>query len=88
MSLSSERVAVDDTSGGTALNAGGTNGLTLRIHNVDATESVRLGASGVTFAAGYELAADEKDTIVLRAGDVLFAIADAATTVNIDVVRT
>lgn len=88
MSLTSARVAVDDTAGGTALNTATTAGQTIRLHNVDATNSVRLGASGVTFATGYEVAAGEKDTILLRAGDVLYAIADSETTVNVDVVRT
>ncbi len=90
MAVVSSRISVVDTAGGTALHTGdaGPSGTRLTVTNRDGTNSVSLGPSGVTFAAGYELKKAETVSLTLSSGDALYAIASSAITVVVHVLKT
>jgi hypothetical protein len=56
-------------------------------HHPERRDRVDLGASGVTTGAGHSLVAAGTVTVELDAGDVLFAITGAGTSV-VEVLRT
>ncbi len=83
MAVIGQRVTVDDTVGGTALHTGdaGVSGTRLVVTNRDGTNSVSLGPSGVTLAAGYELKKAETVKLFLPAGDSLYAISGGSSVI-------
>lgn len=89
MSIEGARVTVTDTA--TALNVGGESdlvvGKSILATNRNATNSVDVGGSAVASGAGHELKPGESVTIDLTPGEVCFAIAAAAQTVRVDVLR-
>lgn len=84
MSVSGARVNVTGTA--TALFTADADASSVLVRNKDAAEIVALGASTVTYAAGFRLAAGESVSLDLAAGEVLYAISDG-TTVECDVLR-
>lgn len=73
MAVTSAQVTVGDSP--TALNTASENGLTLHIENVSASaHTADLGGDTVVAGEGYGLAQNEKLTVHLKAGDVLYAI--------------
>jgi hypothetical protein len=73
MAVTSEQVTVGDVP--TALNTATENGQTLHIENVSGDAfTADLGGSAVVAGEGYGLAQNEKLTVHLKAGDVLYAI--------------
>ena len=89
MTVVSSQTAVDDTSGGTALHTGvaGVSGTKMVIKNIDATDVVALGPSGVTFANGFVLGTEATINIDLASGDVLHGICDTAKTVVVHILK-
>jgi hypothetical protein len=89
MAFTGRRVSVDTTSGGTVIATGADPGSDaptdlpgLVIKNADASASVALGGSGVTYAAGFLLAAGATLPIgALGAGDILYGISTSGTVV-------
>lgn len=70
-----------------ALNTASTRGQSLVLKNTSAN-AADLGASTVTAAAGFDLAAGATVTVVLAPGDVLYAIRSAGADATIAVLRT
>lgn len=85
MAVSANTVTVSDTA--VALNAQGTAAVDLTIKNVG-TNPADLGSSTVTLGTGLELEGGATVSIRVDGGDVLFAIAAAAATTELRVLRT
>lgn len=84
MSITSGRVSV--TAVATLLApATGDDGLSVTVRNADATNSVDLGSEIVATGAGYQLGPGASVSIDIAAGERLFAVAPAATTVIVHV---
>lgn len=88
MSVAASRVTVGDAATGLHTGDAGPSGTRLTVTNREATNSVALGPSGVTFAGGYELKAGETLQLALPAGDELYAVAGATLSARIDVLKT
>lgn len=73
MAVTSEQVTVGDEP--TALNTADEHGHVLHIENVSGSAyTADLGGAAVAAGEGYGLAQNEKLTVHLKAGDVLYAI--------------
>jgi hypothetical protein len=73
MAVTSSQITVGDTP--TALNTASEHGLTLHLENVSGSaHTADLGGDAVVATEGYGLAQNEKLTVHLKAGDVLYAI--------------
>lgn len=88
MAIATAQVSVGTTA--TALAAyehAGRTGNSIAVQNVDSTNAVYLGASGVTTGTGYKLTAGSSIAFDLDDGETLYAIA-ASGTVTIHTLRT
>jgi hypothetical protein len=89
MTVSAARVTVSSVA--VALNTASTDGTTLVVKNLDATNAADIGGSTVTAGAGFPLpgsATPVATTFFLKPGDVLFAIRSTANDVVLAVTRT
>jgi len=89
MTVVASQTSVDDTSGGTVLHTGsaGVSGTRMVIKNIDATDVVALGPSGLTFANGFILGTAATINIELAEGDILFGICDTAKSVVVHILK-
>lgn len=73
MPVTSAQITVGDEP--TALNTASEHGLTLHLENITGSAyTADLGGSTIAAGEGYGLAQNEKLTVHLKAGDVLYAI--------------
>jgi len=84
MAVSAQRITVSTSA--VALNTAGVAGQTLTLKNTSAN-AADLGASTVAATTGFDLAAGATVSVVLAAGEVLFAIRSAAADATIAVLR-
>lgn len=88
MSVTAARVTVSTTAVALNSETGGVSGTKLKVKNLDGTNAVDLGPSGVTAGGGFELAAGATETFELAHGEVLYAIRSGAADVVLAVLRT
>lgn len=88
MAISTGVVTVNDTATMVTSASAGVSGARVVIENRDATDAVDIGASDVTFGAGFRLDAGDQLALELTAGEDLWAIADAALTADVQFIIT
>jgi hypothetical protein len=88
MTVSAEVLTISSTA--VALNAetGQVSGTWLKIKNIDGSNAVDLGDSGVLATTGSPLIAGQEIEVQLSAGEILYAIRTGGSDVDVAVLRT
>lgn len=87
MAVTAERVTVSNTAVALTPAEAGAAGATLIVKNTHATDALVLGASDVTDATGFSLAAGATLTVQLGYGERLYGIRGAADDITAHVLR-